>query len=136
MLDPETIATCCRLLGLYDGVTVEHSRGLPSGYACFILRITDPASVARLAYCASDACVDFSVWPVGHAWPLREGETIDPDWASPNRIRYQLRAEPDAGSGEPESKVVVLCVCMVDQLVGLGRVDGDERDRMRAGWGY
>jgi hypothetical protein len=58
------------------------------------LRITDAASVARLAYCASTACVGFSVWPVGHAWPLQEGETIDPEWASPNRIRYQLLAEP------------------------------------------
>jgi hypothetical protein len=144
MLDSDTIAAGCRLLGLYKGVTVEHFQGHPFGRASFILRITDPTSVARLAYCASDACVDFLVWPVGHAWPIEEGiRASDPrvrseeDWASPNLIRYQLRAEPSSGDeGEPELRVVVLCVCMADQLADLGVLSREEASQLRAGWGF
>lgn len=136
MLDANTIATCNRLLGMFPGVTVEHTTAHSSGRASFILRITESASVYRIACCASDACVGFLVWPVGHAWPLEEGATIDPDVSSPNRIQYQLVAEPSSAENEPELTVTTLCVGMAEQLASLGLLDREEVRELRAGWGF
>jgi hypothetical protein len=57
--------------------------------------------------------------------------------ASPDVIRYVLRATPSPGDeGETQLKVVVLCVCMAEQLASLGLLDREEADRLRAGWGF
>ena len=140
-LDRETIAACCRLLGLFKGVAVEHSSGHPSGKASFTLRITDPASVARLAFLASDAVMALEVWPTSHLFPpaLVQGTSVrsEEEWASPDLLRYVLRATPLPGDeGEPERKVVTLCVCMAEQLARLGPLDREEANRMRAAWGF
>jgi hypothetical protein len=142
MLDEETIAACCRLLGLFKGVTVEHFQGHSSGRASFTLRITEPASVARLAFHASDAVMSLEVWPTSH-WlsPAPDGQAVrgrsEEEWASPDLIRYVLRATPSAGDeSEPQLKVVVLCVCMAEQLASLGLLDREEVGRLRAGWGF
>jgi hypothetical protein len=142
MLDQEMIAACCRLLGLYKGVTVEHSSGHSSGRASFTLRITEPASVARLAFHASDAVMAFEVWPASHlSPPAPSGQAgrvrSEEELASPDVIRYVLRATPSPGDeGETQLKVVVLCVCMAEQLASLGLLDREEADRLRAGWGF
>src|SRR5262249_16937096 len=114
MLDQETLAACCRLLGLYKGVTVEHPSGHPSGRASFTLRITEPTSVARLAFHASDAVMAFEVWPTSHLFPPDpDGQAMrgrsEEEWASPDLIRYVLRATPSPGDeGERQLKVAVL----------------------------
>ena len=142
MLDPETIAACCRLLGLYNGVTVEQFSAHPSGNACFTVRITEPASVARLAYHASDAVMGIEVWPTSHLFPPAPGERAtkersEEELVSTDLVRYVLRATPSPrDEGEPELKVVVLCVCMADQLTGLRLLDREEANRLRAGWGF
>jgi hypothetical protein len=143
MLDPETIATCCRLLVLYKGVTVERSSGHPSGHASFTLRIAEPASIARLAFHASDAVMSFEVWPTSHLFPPPPSEArvrarrSEEEWCSPELIRYVLRATPSPNDeGEPQLKVVVLCVCMAQQLADLGLLDREEVVRLRAGWGF
>lgn len=143
MLDQETIAACSHLLGMYKGVTVERTFGVPSGRASFTLRITDQASIARLAYNASAAVMGFEVWPTAHLNlspppPIQHVRArSEADWASADLIRYVLRAEPSPGDeGEPQLKVVVLCVCMADQLAGLGLLDQAEAKRLRAGWGF
>ena len=136
MLDASTIATCNRLLGMFPGVTVEHTTAHSSGRAGFILRITESASVYRLACCASDACIPFLVWPVGQAWPLKKGATIDPDVSSPNRVQYQLAVEPSSAEDEQESRVITLCVGMAETLASLGLIEREEVRELRAGWGF
>ena len=49
-MDHKVIAeTLRRLLPVLEGVSLEHIRTHPSGYATITLRIAHPASVARLA---------------------------------------------------------------------------------------
>jgi hypothetical protein len=59
--DPEAIATLRRLLGLYEGVIVDRVRLGPSGSASVSLRVSNLASLARLACCAQNANVTFFI---------------------------------------------------------------------------
>ena len=128
MLDAATMDVCRRLVGLYEGVTIERFRAHPSGAAHIVMRITEPATVARLAHCATNSNVGMLVWGDSR------GSTED-EWASPERIRYELRAEPGSVE-EPELNVVTLCVNMAEQLASLGLLDREEVRTLRAGWGW
>lgn len=128
MLDAATMDVCRRLVSLYPGVTVEHFRGHPTGAAHIAMRITEPATVARLAHCAIDANVGMLVWAESRG-------STEEDWASPDRVRYELRAEPGTEE-EPQLSVVILCVCMAEELSELGLLDRAEARALRAGWGF
>ena len=144
VLDSETMAVFCRLLNLYDGVTIDNVRSHPSGSASVMLQIAETTTVARLAYHASDACMEFIIWPVGHNGPRPEGVEAYPGysgckdwdeakWAS--RIRYNLRATPST-SEESGLSVVTFCVCMVEELASLKRLAREEANQLRRGWGF
>ncbi|MEZ5939972.1 MAG: hypothetical protein R3C18_01185 [Planctomycetaceae bacterium] len=125
MLNQETIDTLQRLLRLYSGLSIDRFRAHPNGCVWVVMEITDQLTVARLAQWASDAVVDFFILPEG------EGERL-----SPERIRYQLRAEPAADESEPELRVVTLCVCLAEDLWNLGLLERNEVDRLRSAWGF
>jgi hypothetical protein len=123
-----TAETLRRLLPLLEGVSVDHVRTHPSGYATVTLRIAHPASVARLACWAVNTNVSFIVW--GDSWGTTEEE-----WASPDRVRYELRAgtnpiEPP----DPPSEIQMLCAHLVKDLAGRGLLDRAEADRLLSSW--
>jgi hypothetical protein len=128
VLDSATMETCRRLVGLYKGVTIERFQAHPSGSANIVMRIMEPATVARLAHCAIHANFSLLVWADSRG-------TTEEEWASPERIRYELRA----GSGtadEPELSVVILCVAMAEELATLGLLDSAEAKTLRSAWGF
>ena len=125
MLSQDTIDTFRRLLSLYSGVSIVRFRAHPSGRAWVVMKITDQGTLSRLAHWAADAVVDFFILPEG------SGERL-----SPERLSYQLRAEPSPDSSEPELQIVTLCVCMAEDLARLGLLERDEADRLRRGWGF
>ncbi|VTS07584.1 hypothetical protein [Tuwongella immobilis] len=128
MLDTATMETCRRLVGLYRGVTIERFRAHPNGSAHIVMRITEPATVARLAHCAIHANVGMLVWADSRG-------STEEEWAFPDRVRYELRAAPGSGD-EPQLAVVLLCVGMAEELADLGVVDREEVKSLRAGWGF
>ena len=129
-----TAETLRRLLPLFEGVTVDQLRVHPSGSASVTLRIAHPASVARLACWASNANVSFIVW--GKSRGRNEEE-----WASPDRIQYELRADggelvdADGRSDPPLWSVHVFCAHLVHDLADRGRLDSTTANRLLGSWG-
>lgn len=128
VLDPATMETCRRLVGLYKGLTIERFRAHPTGSAHIVMRITEPSTVARLAHCAIHANVAFLVWADSRG-------STEEEWASPERIRYELRAEVGPAE-EPQQAVVLLCVGMAEELASLGLLERSEVESLRKGWGF
>jgi hypothetical protein len=112
-----------RLLVMYPGVSIDHLRTHPSGYATVSLRISQPASLARLACCAAGAKVAFFVW-------ADSAGSNEEQWASPDRVRYELRASADPVTTALPSTAQLLCAHMLPQLVDLGCLDQTEADRL------
>jgi hypothetical protein len=123
-VDHATIAKGLRLLlVMYEGVTIDRLRTHPSGHATVTLRITSPASVARLACWATNSNIGCSVW--GDSRGTTEGE-----WASPDRVRYELRAEPEPEGAEPPSAVQMFCNHLIDDLRDRGHLSEGEATRL------
>jgi hypothetical protein len=123
-----TAETLRQLLPMLEGVSIDRLRTHPSGYATITLRIAHPASIARLACWAVNTNVSFIVW--GDSL----GETEE-EWASPDRVRYELRAgtnpiEPP----DPPSEIQMFCVHLVNDLASRGKLDRAEADRLLGSW--
>jgi hypothetical protein len=125
----EMAAVLRRLLGLYEGVTIEHLRTHPSGYATATLRLTNPASLARLARCAADGNVALFVWADSPG-------TTEEEWASPDRVRYELRAEADPKGEESPTNAQLLCAHMIGDLIRRRLLDEAEGRQFLVRWGW
>jgi hypothetical protein len=117
--DPAMIAALRRLLGLYPGITIDGVRCLPSGAANVTLRITNQASLARLASCAQNANLGILVWNDGSSG----------DWAE--RVQFELRAGNERDDEEFRS-IENFCARMVSDHLGTGGLDQQEADRLLA----
>src|SRR5438105_1513815 len=124
-----TAETLRRLLLIYEGVTVDRRRAHPSGSVTVTLRIAPPASLARLACWAANANVACYVW-------VESGGTTDEEWASPDRVRYELRVAADPEGAEPPSAAQRLGSHLVNDLAERGLLDRAEADRLLVDWGY
>ena len=132
--DESTADTIRRLLMKFEGVSVERLKVRASGSASVTLRIAHPATIARFACWAQNANVAFHIW--GESWGRSEEE-----WASPDRVRYELRAD---GNGVIDSEhrsdrypnsIDMFCAHMVHDLADRGCLDSVEANRLLDGWG-
>ena len=129
-----TAETLRRLLLMFQGVTVERLRTHPSGGASAMLRIANSASVARFACWADNTNVAFLIW--GNS----RGRTEE-EWASPDRVRYELRADggelidAEGRSDPPLFSIHLFCSHMVHDLADRGLLDSAEANHLLGSWG-
>jgi hypothetical protein len=112
---------------MYPGVVVGHIQSRPSGDASVTLQIDHPSVILRLAGCAANANVTFSVVGTNH-WKSDEA------LGAPDQPWYQLSASAFPGAEFQSSEL--LCGHMVHDLCEHGLFEESEGRRLLESWGW
>lgn len=116
---------------MLEGVTVDRMRSHPSGYATITMKIANSASIARLASWAANTNVTFFVWCHPFETADEECRTTDEEWASPDRVRYELRGGTNPrGSPDSPSNMQLLCGHLIEYLAAREILAGADANRL------
>jgi hypothetical protein len=110
-----------RILEQYDGVAVESIQPMRSAIR-IVTRITEPASLARLARASEGANLNTSFWWAGK----------DEEFGDPTKLRYEFRIpEPD---DDTPSRLEIFGIYLVWDLSRSGKMRREEANRLLSAW--